>query len=90
MTAGRALPSSHVIPLQVLCKSHFSPILRNGLTTDLKRTYNGPETDLERRYNGLRAKARMLLDKTIRKIIQIRFRYFFISAQVDEFSGNRC
>ena len=45
MTAGRALPSSHVIPLQVLCKSHFSPILRNGLTTDLKRTWNGGIAD---------------------------------------------
>ena len=33
---------SQVIPLQIPCKSHFSPILRNGLTTDLQRTWNGP------------------------------------------------
>ena len=36
------ISDSHVPPKQVLCKSHFSPIIGNGLTTDLKRTYNGP------------------------------------------------
>ena len=34
---------SQVIPMQIPCKSHFSPILRNGLTTDLKRRRNGSE-----------------------------------------------
>ena len=32
---------SQVIPMWFPCKSHFSPILGNGLTTDLKRTWNG-------------------------------------------------
>ena len=45
MTAGWAFCKSHVVPLQVLCKSHFSPILKNGLTTDLKRTWNGGRVD---------------------------------------------
>ena len=40
---------SQVIPLQVLCKSHFSPILRNGLETDLKRTWNGGITEDQRK-----------------------------------------
>ena len=31
-------PVSYVIPLWFLCKSHFPPILRNGLETDLERT----------------------------------------------------
>ena len=30
-----------MLPLWFLCKSHFSPIPRNGFTTDLKRTWNG-------------------------------------------------
>ena len=34
---------SQVIPLQIPCKSHFSPIIGNGLGTDLKRTWNGGE-----------------------------------------------
>lgn len=32
------LRKSVAIPLQIPCKSHFSPIHRNGLTTDLERT----------------------------------------------------
>ena len=43
-------PVSYVIPLWFLCKSHFPPILRNGLETDLERTYNGLTTDLQRRH----------------------------------------
>ena len=34
---------SQVIPLQIPCKSHFSPIIGNGLGTDLQRTWNGGE-----------------------------------------------
>ena len=34
--------NSQVIPLQIPCKSHFPPIIGNGLTTDLQRTWNGP------------------------------------------------
>ena len=41
---------SQVIPLQIPCKSHFPPILRNRLGTDLKRTWNGSTTDLQRRH----------------------------------------
>ena len=40
---------SQVIPLQIPCESHFPPIIGNGLTTDLQRTYNGLGTDLEGR-----------------------------------------
>ena len=28
-------------PMQIPCKSHFPPNLRNGPETDLQRTYNG-------------------------------------------------
>ena len=35
------LRGSYVSPLQIPCKSHFSPIPRNGPETDLKRTWNG-------------------------------------------------
>ena len=30
------------------CKSHFSPILRNGLATDLQRTWNGIKAEEKR------------------------------------------
>ena len=36
--------NSHVIPLQIPCKSHFSPIIWNGLRADLERIYNGGRT----------------------------------------------
>ena len=34
---------SYVTPLQIPCKSHFSPILWNGLAPTLERTYSGGE-----------------------------------------------
>ena len=40
---------SQASPMQVLCKSHFSPILRNGLGTDLERYYNGGITEDQRK-----------------------------------------
>ena len=33
--------NSRVSPMQIPCKSHFSPILWNGLATALERYYNG-------------------------------------------------
>ena len=36
------VPSASLLPpLQIPCKSHFPPILRNGGETVLKRTWNG-------------------------------------------------
>ena len=43
----QVLSNSQVIPLQIPCKSHFSPILRNGLTTVLQRFCNGLEAKAE-------------------------------------------
>ena len=40
---------SQASPMQVLCKSHFSPILRNGPETDLERYYNGGITEDQRK-----------------------------------------
>jgi hypothetical protein len=39
--------NSVAIPLQIRCKSHFSPILRNGLASSLVRLYNGGTTIVE-------------------------------------------
>ena len=39
---------SQVIPMWFPCNSHFSPIIGNGLGTDLQRIYNGPGTEVER------------------------------------------
>ena len=35
--------------MQIPCKSHFSPILRNGPETDLERYYNGGITEDQRK-----------------------------------------
>ena len=35
--------NSHVIPLQIPCKSHFSPILRSGFEAEEKRRISGLE-----------------------------------------------
>lgn len=39
-------------PYQSRCKSHFSPIHRNGLETDYKRRKSEPIAEVERRMNG--------------------------------------
>ena len=38
--------------MQVRCKSHVSPIYRNGFEADLKRRRSGTEAKAERRING--------------------------------------
>ena len=52
MTAGccfiQVPCSSLANPYQIPTKSHFPPILRNGLVTDLKRTCNGGRAKEER------------------------------------------